>query len=259
MNISTVVTVSLGLVIGSAIGLAGYSGVVDLSNLGISQREMAIGLDGEYQDGMVTPRDAVAESLSTAETNEAKNDASDLDEATLVNAENYLEKHPEDRKRAIVYGDLLVDKGQYERAIEFYEHRLKIQADDSEFWYGLGWAFEKSKNWTQAVSSYEQACERNNRHIAAFNNLAWVLATAPEESVRDGERAVKLAKRAMRMAGPKALFTADTLAAAFAENGDFKSATELQTLVLKNSVYKNQAELQQRLDLYEQGQAYRAK
>ena len=259
MNISTMITVTLGLIIGSAIGLAGYSGAIDLSNLGISQREMAIELDGERQEVEEPGGVPVAESLAAAETIYTDSNASALDEEMLVKAETYLKKHPEDRQRAIIFGGLLVDKGQYERAVEFYEQRLSMQADDPEFLFGLGWAFEKSKNWAKAVTSYEQAYQANYRHIGALNNLAWVLATSPDESVRDGKRAVKLAKRAMRMAGPKASFAADTLAAAFAESGDFQSATELQTLVLKNSVYKNQTENQQRLDLYEQGQAYRAK
>ena len=191
--------------------------------------------------------------------NSAKSETSEKDLAVLAKAEAYLKRHPEDRKRAIVFGGMLVEKGKYERAIEFYEDRLSSYPEDPDFWYGLGWACEKSKQWAKAISSYEQAYKQNYRHIGALNNLAWVLATAPDETVRDGKRAVKLAKRAMRMAGPKAVFAADTLAAAFAESGDFDSATELQELVVKKSVYKNQKEAQERLELYEQGQAYRLK
>ena len=258
MNSSTIVTVTLGLIIGSAVGLAGFTEVIDLSNLSISQREKATELDGESQDADSVSAPGV-EPFDGDEVNDVENKTSALDDAMLVKAEAYLKKHPEDRQRAIVFGGILVDKGKYEQAVEFYEDRLSKQADDPEMWYGLGWACEQSKHWSKAVTSYEQACQTDDRHIAALNNLAWVLATAPDESVRDGSRAVRLARRAMRMAGPKATFTADTLAAAFAESGDFDSATELQTLVVKNAVYKNQEEMQQRLDLYEQGQAFRVK
>ncbi len=258
MNFSTVVTVTLGLVVGSAIGLASFSGAIDFAALGISQPEDGATADGENKEG------AGSTSTSTLETAVANNNSAESrtdanDVAILAKAEIYLKKHPEDRKRAIIFGGMLVEKGKYERAVKFYEDRLSSSPDDPDYWYGLGWACEKSKQWAKAVNSYEQAYQANYRHIGALNNLAWVLATAPDESVRDGKRAVKLAKRAMRMAGPKAVFTADTLAAAFAENGDFESATELQELVLKKSTYKNQQEVQERLDLYEQGQAYRVK
>jgi tetratricopeptide (TPR) repeat protein len=259
MNYTTMITVTLGLVIGSAIGLASFSGVIDFAALGISQPEDGTAIDGENKEGAESSVAPTVEKKEGVEANSAKSETNEKDLAVLAKAEAYLKRHPEDRKRAIVFGGMLVKKSEYERAIEFYEERLSNNPEDPEFWYGLGWACEKSKQWAQAIHGYEKAYEADYRHIGALNNLAWVLATAPDETVRDGKRAVKLAKRAMRMAGPQALFAADTLAAAFAESGDFDSAIELQELVFKKSVYKNQKQAQERLELYEQDQAYRLK
>ena len=258
MNFSTMITVMLGLVIGSAIGLASFSGAVDFAALGIPQPGQESSDDDET--GGATNSSSVesadqSEAVESDSADEKKANSNDL--AMLDRAEAYLKRYPGDRKKAIIFGGMLVKKGYYERAIEFYEDRLSRDSDDPDFWYGLGWACEQAKQWEKAINSYERAYAENYRHIGALNNLAWVLATAPDESLRDGKRAVKLAKKAMRMAGPEAMWAADTLAAAFAEDGDFESATELQELVVKKSVYKHQLDAQKRLDLYKQSKPYR--
>ncbi len=186
----------------------------------------------------------------------SKTDAKEL--AVYAKAEAYFKKHPNDRKKTILYGAGLVKKGEYQRAIEFYKERLSARPDDADFLYGLGWACEQSKQWAEATTAYGQACEANSRHLGALNNLSWVLSTAPDESIRDGKRAVKLAKQAMRLAGERAHFVADTLAAAYAENGEFKPAIKLQQQLIKQAPSERRKELRARLELYEQGQPFRS-
>jgi len=59
----------------------------------------------------------------------------------------------------------------------------------------------------------------------ALKNYAWILATAPDKSLRDGDRAIKLAQRAYAGA-PQNPFIQATLAAAYAEAGRFPEATK---------------------------------
>ena len=114
--------------------------------------------------------------------------------------------------------------------------------------------YEKSKQWAKAAKAYEVACELKIKNISASNNLAWVLATAPDDSVRDGNRAVKFAKRALQMA-PSHPSIAGTLAAAYAEAGDFENAIKYQSIVIKSSPT---VEFRARLKLYQQGKPLRA-
>jgi len=85
----------------------------------------------------------------------------------------------------------------------------------------------------------------------AFNDLAWLLATCPEESLRDGRRAVELATRSCELTEWKGAGTLGTLAAAYAETGDFDKAVEWQEKAIK--LYTSEGdkkEWSERLNLY---------
>ena len=60
----------------------------------------------------------------------------------------------------------------------------------------------------------------------AMSNLAWVFATAPDDSLRDGPQAVKLVEQALHLSGGRIPILFRTLAAAYAENGQFSQAIE---------------------------------
>ena len=65
------------------------------------------------------------------------------------------------------------------------------------------------------------ACDRE---INTRNDLAYLLATAPDGAIRDGPRALALAKELVRDAEVERPDFLDTLACAFAEAGNFKRA-----------------------------------
>ena len=62
----------------------------------------------------------------------------------------------------------------------------------------------------------------------AYNNLAWVLATCPKDNLRQGKRAVELAERACKLADWKDVASLGSLAAAYAECGEYKEAQKWQ-------------------------------
>ena len=103
------------------------------------------------------------------------------------------------------------------------------------------------------------AADPDDPRLAA--RLAWLLATAPEDSLRDGAEAVRLAERAVKVTGDRLPEALDVLAAAYAEAGRFDDATatarrarELATAAGGTALA---AEIGQRLALYEVAKPYR--
>ena len=78
-----------------------------------------------------------------------------------------------------------------------------------------------------AVPHYERALSIDPNATPTMNNLAWVLATHTDAAVRNGARAVELATAAVRNSGERDPLYLRTLAAAYAETGNFREAARI--------------------------------
>jgi len=74
----------------------------------------------------------------------------------------------------------------------------------------------------EAVAQYRQVVSLKPDSVEALNNLAWLLATSADDSLRNGAEAVRAAERACRITGYKEVVPLGTLAAAYAEAGRFQ-------------------------------------
>ena len=90
---------------------------------------------------------------------------------------------------------------------------------------------------------------------------AWVLATSPRDAMRNGPRAVLLATEVARETGGRDPQALDTLAAAYAEVGDFSKAMEAGTVALKIATQQGETNLAgaiaARLEVYQHGKPFR--
>jgi protein O-mannosyl-transferase len=95
---------------------------------------------------------------------------------------------------------------------------------------------EAQKNLSRVLSSENSTpktlAQRRNRiracakDTASLNETAWVLATGPESSLRNGVEALDLAQRAVELSDGQEPAFLDTLAAAYAEAGRFAEAVQ---------------------------------
>ena len=76
----------------------------------------------------------------------------------------------------------------------------------------------------EAIADFDRALQELEPDEGLLNNFAWVLATSPEDKLRDGKRAVELATKAAEMSDYQTPHVLSTLGAAYAETGDFETA-----------------------------------
>jgi thiol-disulfide isomerase/thioredoxin len=157
----------------------------------------------------------------------------------------------------------MVERGFLDESLEYIErhkrqltqhynfHKLLVLAGNGRLTRGEA---------RQAAAMYREALEIVPSYVDAQNNLAWLLSTHPDDQLRNGADAVRLAEAAIKTAGrvPSLL---DTLAAAYAEVGRFDEAVATATEAIRLAVSRGQpqlsARIKSRLPSYEAGQPWR--
>jgi tetratricopeptide (TPR) repeat protein len=121
-------------------------------------------------------------------------------------------------------GNVLFAKGRTDEAIVDFQKALQIQPTDADAHTGLGNALLRKGSPKEAIAHYKEAIELAPQDPHSRSNLAWVLATSSDPSMRDGAKAVELAQQAVSLSGNRELLFFRTLAAAYAETGRFSDA-----------------------------------
>jgi cytochrome c-type biogenesis protein CcmH/NrfG len=120
-------------------------------------------------------------------------------------------------------------------------------------------SYQKIKRYKDAMADYLTAVKLAPDSSEPHNGLAWLLATCPDASVREGTKAVIEATRACELSRWKSAGDMDTLAAAHAEAGDFAEAVkrEQEAIHLTAPDDPSRAAFQARLALYQAKTPYR--
>ncbi len=111
-----------------------------------------------------------------------------------------------------------------DEAILFWSARVENEPNNIGARNTFGVLLVQKHQTRAAIEQWETALALNPNDGNAQSNLAWVLATTPDASLRDGTRAVELAERALKLAGGINPILHRTLAAAYAEAGRFDDA-----------------------------------
>jgi hypothetical protein len=145
---------------------------------------------------------------------------------------------------ALVY-DLLPDRSREYAGLTTVAHQATSLA--------------RSGRYVDAVTLLEACVRFEPDNATALNALAWILATAPDAGVRDGQQAVAYARQANELAQEQQAAYMDTLAAAYAESGQFNEAVrwEEKALAGKDVGAADANRYRARLDMYRDGQPYR--
>jgi len=123
------------------------------------------------------------------------------------------------------------------------QRELEKNPDNPLLYTTLGDLYFSNKNYTETIKAYEQSLRLNPDNPYALNNLAWLYATCEDETFRDPEKALILAKKAAGLKGAPHIF--DTLAESYYVNGQFEMALlagtrALETATTNRAYYQNQ-------------------
>jgi tetratricopeptide (TPR) repeat protein len=121
-------------------------------------------------------------------------------------------------------GLALSQQRKTDEAIGHWQRSLELQPDNINARNYLGAALAEIGRTAEAIEQWQQTLAFDPENGNAANNLAWVLATSPDPTLRDGAQAVAYAKRATKVPGGENPLVYRTLAAAYAENRQFAEA-----------------------------------
>ncbi len=150
----------------------------------------------------------------------------------------------------------LINK-QPKEAISAYDDVLLMDPENFLALRSRGDAYLNMGKHAEAIVDFENALKVQPDDAALLNNLAWVLATSPEAEVRNGTRAVELATKACELTEYKLPHILSTLAAAFAESGNFDTAIEWSQKAVNMDDPENDEQLEKELTSYLKKQPWR--
>ncbi len=158
-------------------------------------------------------------------------------------------------------GTVFIQKGRVEEAMAHYRMALEINPDYMEAYKNLGNTLLEKGQAREAAAHHEEAVRTNPRNLIALNSLAWILATSPDASLRNGARALELARLAGQVSGGSHPAILQTLAAAYAETGRFAEADETAERALSLAIAQGNGTLAEVIRserrLYQAGKAVR--
>jgi tetratricopeptide (TPR) repeat protein len=223
-----------------------------LANLGISLANL---------DRLPEAQERLTKSLSMDDSNAIAHlslgvvlDRQGSDQAAMTQYRAAVEHDPNNVQARVYLADALMRTGRPQEAATLYREALKQVPDSVRMQLSLAMAQVKAGRDDEARKVLEAALKAQPGNPEVINDLARILATAPQARDRDGARALDLAKTLFQSTHDPDV--GQTFAMAMAETGSFEQAVVLQKetiLVLEHTQRPvNKPFLQKNLALYEQ-------
>jgi len=173
-------------------------------------------------------------------------DAGKLDEQ-IEKLEKTVESSPDDLPTRLQLALCYTAAKQPAKAVEAYSAVLAEHPDHAEALEGRANAFLGLGRHAEALADYNKVAKLAPDESDILNNLAWLLATSPDEKGRDGRRAIELAKHACELTGYNEAHILSTLAAGYAETGDFDTAVKWSTKAVELGRQQSSPDVQESL------------
>jgi hypothetical protein len=146
----------------------------------------------------------------------------------------------------------LLDQQNWTKGLNDLTKAIELDPNDAGAYAWRGSVYHQMGKFRRAISEYERSLQLDPDKMHVLNTLAWILATSLEDGIRDGSRAVELARRACELSKWQDPRMLGTLAAAYAETGQFDKAIEYQNKAISLVSEEKSDEYRQPLELYHQ-------
>lgn len=166
---------------------------------------------------------------------------------------------PKNAKTYAARASAYIRNWELDKAVGDCNEALRLNPKNYKVLDDRGFAHMEMGQFNPAIEDFRQVLRLNPSDGTACRYLAWLRATAPVSSLRDGKEAVQLAQKGCELTGWKEWVQIATLAAAYAEAGDFTQAVKFQKQVLATSKLSNseRVEMERMLSGFQRQQPYR--
>lgn len=174
--------------------------------------------------------------------------------------EDYSTLVQREPKNAAVYFNralALEGEGKLDESIADFTEAVSLNRNDAATIGQRGDAYKLRKDYAHALSDYEKALELEPGNPQMLIAPAELLATCPDDSFRDGKKAVQYAREACDLTSWKDAWSVEVLAMAYAADGNFAEAIKWEQTFLKAKLPENlRSSAEKRLKLYQQHKTY---
>lgn len=157
----------------------------------------------------------------------------------------------------VTRGHVLTRQRRYDEALADFNYAIQIDPLNAQAYRLRAGVNVEREKYADAVGDYNAAARLFPNDGALNNDRAWLLATCPDATYRNGEQAVKDATLACESCAWQVYNRLGSLAAAYAESGDFEQAVKWQQKCIEICPAQRKQAQHSRLRLYQAGKAYR--
>ncbi len=178
-------------------------------------------------------------------------------EKSLSDLDASIRLNPNDAEARRLRAFVWMQKADSPKAFADLDDAVRLKPTDAKALVDRAGLRRRRQEFDKAIADYVTAIRLDTTNVFAFNGLAWLYATCPDAKYRNGKKAVASAAMACKLTTMSNPHFIGTLAAAYAENGDFDNATKCQWLADNMYSDADKQTWQHLHRLYESGQPYR--
>lgn len=231
-----------------------------LSNQNATHRDLAVPFPGRWYtnpfppDLMAIPNAFLEQDQPALALNYLNNNLIELIDAATSRGESL-----DDVANLFVsLGLKFQEQGDEPRVIAALQSATNVQPSHVRARMALAMIYQRSNQLSEAIEQYRSLHSIKPSDPMIANNLAWILATSSDASVRSPQEAIRLAEAVCQQSKRRVPSALDTLAAAYAASGDFERAKsvirEAMQLVQQQGTDDLRRKFSARLQLYEKSQ-----